>query len=463
MINYNFVMFSADGEGLPILYRLQDDGADITYCLKQAPIPEPERENKKILDIYNKGEAITYKDAYELEHHFEEIKCFIGASEAGNGLVKKRMDYDKMMAKLEKEKDTMTKTTIPIFDMNHNPKDADKLREWGYSVIGSGTFAEQMEHDRMYAIEAVKKYGIQIPSTYPMKSVDEAVKFLKSDEAKGKTYVFKPDNMEKSLTFVGETNDEMATFLESIKDKIKADFILQEKIKGLEASIEGWFNGTKFVLFDITLEDKHELAGHYGENCGAAGDVIFKVTTGKLIQEIKKVELLLKGSGIPQLFDLNFIINEQGAFFIEVTSRFGYSASLTLFNLFAELLKDVLIRLATGKLNWIKCSSDFGLSVRVYRNDINEGLPIIYPDKYKRNIWLWDAKKVNGKLQTSGRWTDLLTVTDTASTIQGASAKVYKILGKDLHIPNFGCHNGIGNDPKDIIKDYTDLKAQGWI
>ena len=422
-----FVLLSADGSGIPIALRLQREGFNVFYAVK--PKPDDKETMNAVL-------------------------------ETGDGLLAHKKPFS-IASNLIKKANSLRDKVIVIFDMNHNPELADKLRKAGYMVIGSGTVFEKLEDDRKFGLQTMKQCGISIPESYEFKKIDKAKNFLSSQPSK-KAWVFKPDAEEAWATFPADTNDELINYMDSYKSKIEKPFILQEKIKGIEVSVEGWFNGDSFVFWDATLERKKISAGDIGRNCGCAGDVVWRLQgTERVITEgLFKVEPLLKHIGIPCMIDLNQIVNNKGLWAIEWTPRFGYNASLTLFSLLQEKLGDVFARLASRQFIDMQVPFEvFGSSVRIGRDIIKADIPIRFPEDKIDNIWLWDAKMTPQGMETAGSGEEIMTVTGQGKTIQESVANCYGLV-KQVVMPDADYRVDIGQKALD---DYNNLQQLGWI
>jgi phosphoribosylamine--glycine ligase len=424
-MNY-FVILSEDGSGLPLALRLQDEKQKVYYAI------EPKKETEK------------------------EIKQ--GVLKSGDGLVNKE-DFKKIVNNLIRNKDKLLRRTIIVFDTNHHPDIADKLRKSGYKVIGSGTVFEKLEHDRKFGLQIMKKAVIRIPESYEFKQVDKAIRFLET-QPETKKWVLKPANDESYLAFVSDDNDELIGHLDTYRDRLSR-FILQEKIKGIECKVSGWFNGDKFVFFSAVLDRKRQANNDLGAMTDCSGDIVWRLSGAEriVVEGLKKVEAQLEVIGTPCMIDLNQIVNNKGLWGIEWTPRFGYNASLTLITLFDELLSDVLNRLANDQLIDIKTKPLIGASVRIFRDTIKSDVPVKYPDSIKNDVWIWDVQKSKTGLETAGIGKDIMAVTGQGKDITGAVSDMYKN-AEQVELPDLTMRTDIGNKAKD---DYNNLINLGWI
>src|SRR5581483_10364453 len=58
--------------------------------------------------------------------------------------------------------------------------------------------------------------------------------------------------------------------------------IVQRRVKGIEVSTEGWWNGKAWINFNHTFEEKRFMAGDLGPNTGCMGNVVVSRGRNKL-------------------------------------------------------------------------------------------------------------------------------------------------------------------------------------
>lgn len=426
MYNYKFVIITEDHSGLPIALKLQKEGYDVYYSLA----------GKK---------------------RFDEK-----AQNVGKGLLKNIVDFENLKETLL-NKPELAQDHLIIFDMVVQPLLADRLKELGYYVLGSGIFNDQIEHHREIGIDLMKKNGINYPETYFFNSFEKGIEFLKNQKD---NYVFKPNNKSSELTTIARNNEELIEELETFSKKYKKiDFILQKKVENeiAEISIEGWFDGFRFNYLNATLERKREATGDLGAMCGSAGDVVFAIDRNdKIFKEgLAKIEPYLREINFHGMIDLNSLIDEDNNFYgLEWTPRFGWNASMTWLSLLKIGWGEFLIRFMTNNLSPDPFSKDYGISVRVIRRNKIENIPIDYPKEIEDNIKLWDAmKNEKGKLTTAGFGNEIMIVTSQGKDIYEAKRNLYEITDK-IFIPDKEYRIDIGDK---AIKYLNNLIENKWI
>jgi len=259
-----------------------------------------------------------------------------------------------------------------IFDMAGSGEVADSLKMEGYPVIGAGKFNDLIEYDRSFGMDLCRKVEIAVPEYQVFKrtKLAKAISFLEKSE---KTYVLKPDNnLALELTYVAKDAEDMIKYLHWCEDQklLKGDFLLQEKVTGVEVSTEVWFSlGKPLEGPNGTIEMKKFLTGNLGPATGCESSVVWpyqsleapivSATIAKLFPILEK----LKYTGP---LDINSIVTEDGTvYFLEFTPRFGYSAFYALIPLLKGNLGDFLMELAVGEAKKVEMSQAFGMSLTI--------------------------------------------------------------------------------------------------
>lgn len=225
---------------------------------------------------------------------------------------------------------------LVIFDCTGNAELAEEIAKVT-PVIGDSELASRLEDDRLFGIEVMEQAGIDVPPYETFTEPNEAKKFI---EETGKRYVFKPFTIEGEeqkceTTYVSDSAEDLIRCIDSLwKESRNAPFLLQEVVEGTEISTEGYFDGTYFHFLNHTLEEKKFMSGGYGPNTGCSGNLVWALDhPNRLAKELMKLGPFLKESGYRGMIDLNTIVNEQHAYGLEFTPRFGYDASATIFSL----------------------------------------------------------------------------------------------------------------------------------
>jgi len=315
----------------------------------------------KILVISNSGDFSPV--AYRIMNEGVDISIYI------HSLIYKKC-YNGMLPKvtLPGLRKAIKASDIVIFDMNKSNETkedrallklfkcsikspgvfgpvADKIRSMGKKVIGASTWTEKIELDRYLGEKVAKKIGIKIPDTIEFNKLSDGVKFLKLHSGSG--WVFKPsNNLDLDLTYVEHFTGELIQKMgHEYKSRLgdKVNYILQQKVNGVEISTEGWFDGNEFVSFNHTLENKKLMSGNLGLSIGSQSNLVWikKNMNGLLVEEIKKLSPYLKKVKYIGPFDINCIVDTNGIpNYLENTPRMGYDSIQNLMNLLDTNISD---------------------------------------------------------------------------------------------------------------------------
>lgn len=293
-----FLLISQDGDGLGIGLRLKDEGHQV------------------IAHIRNKKPA---------------------------------RDYDGILEKTDNFAKVLTPDTIIVFDTSSNGKMAERLAGQGYPTIGASMFADQLENDRSFGLGVMEEAGIRVPPSQHFTDWGTAIAYVKQ---KDERMCCKSDNDLPS--YVSSSADDMIAFLEyHQKEKAPCDMELQDFVKGMEISTEGWFDGFEFSRpFNHTFERKQLMNDGLGPSGGCAGNVVWACQhdTCRIVEEgVKRIAPVLRHHGYRGMIDLNTIVNEEAVWGLEWTPRTGYDAFPTLMEMLTEGLGDTLGRYARGE------------------------------------------------------------------------------------------------------------------
>lgn len=373
-----FLLISGGGDGLGLALRLKDEGNDVAVWIR-------ERRSKQ--------------------------------------------NYDGLLRKLDRWEDFLDRDTIVLFDSNGGGRTADRLRARGHFVFPGGTFADQLELDRQVAFELMQQVGIRVPSYKAFSSWDKARGYVKE---KGERLCFKPsgESVNQVSSYLAYDTDDMLEYLDLAQEKHKGrpEFLLQDFVKGVEVSSEGWFNGERFMRpFNHTIERKALMNDNIGPSTRCAGNIVWTCDEDPIITEgILKMEALLREREFLGPIDLNTIVNEEGVWALEFTPRFGYEALPSLMELFTSPIGSVLSSLAKGERpSKLELKSSFAsalfVSIPPYPTDKapQEGVPVRgFTREDRTHLYLYDVM-LDEKLHivTTPAYGAVVTITGTGDSI----------------------------------------------
>jgi len=248
--------------------------------------------------------------------------------------VKKYMDGWGIEYELKNKIDKDDVDDYDIFivdDVGFNDKVPDEVRNLKYTIVGNA-YADRLEMDRDFMMEESRKMGVNVGQYEEFDSLSEGIEFLKRERGqwviklsgdegeiyKWTTYVAKDENSDDLIGFMNF----LAKFFK--KDNIK--YILQEKFNGVEVALTEVAN--RYIL---NFEYKNFMKGS-NLKTGEMGTLIKSIDRNNEIVKKSKIDDVLafveeKGGKYSSYFDMNMIVNEDGAHLLEYTSRFGYPIS----------------------------------------------------------------------------------------------------------------------------------------
>jgi phosphoribosylamine--glycine ligase len=354
---------------------------------------------------------------------------------------------------------------------------ADALRKAGKAVIGGTPYTDQLEDDRSFGQQELKRFGVPIIPFLEFTGFDEAIAHVQAHPAR---YVIKPSGEAqniKRLLFVGQEEDgrDVVHVLEAYKkvyaDKVKV-FQLQRRMAGVEIAVGAFFNGTQFVNpININFEHKKLFPGNIGPSTGEMGTSMYWSEPNRIFnQTLKKLEEKLREERYVGYIDLNCIVNSQGIYPLEFTSRFGYPTISIQQEGMITPMGEFLQGLATGSLVEFKARKGFQVGIRIVVPPFPFDDPqtfevssrdavIIFKKPTLEGMHIEDVRQVNGEWLVTGASGVALIVVGMGSTMRQAQAQVYNRI-QNIMIPNMYYRTDIGDR---WYEDSDRLHAWGYL
>lgn len=385
----------------------------------------------------------------------------------------------------KKELNWVGKEGLIVFDDAGYGKIQDSLRAKGYTVFGGSELGEKLETDREYGQKIFAENGLQTAVLKDFKSLRAAIQFVKDNP---RAWVIKQnDDAPKNVNYVGELPDgsDIVDMLESyrktpeLRKKIKR-ITLHERVFGVEIGVGRYFNGKKWLgPIEMNIEHKKFLAGDIGPTTSEMGTLAWydDNDNNPLFQKaIKPFEKFLQEVDFRGDFEINCIVNKDGIFPLEATSRMGSPIIHLQSEIHESPWGEFLHAVASGKDYDLKWKRGVGLVVLV----AVPPFPYAKMSKYNRhqdtNIHFKDFKKEdwehihfeevskrekNGKEEyyISDNRGYVLYTTAVEKTIEAAQKKVYELTEKII-IPKMLYRNDIGTRFKN--RDLQRLKDWGY-
>ncbi len=409
--------------------------------------------------------------AWQVSKEGHEVRYYIEAEkerDIADGLVGKSTDW---------EKDATWADIVVFDDTLGQGTRAQNLRAGGKPVIGGTPYTDNLEDDRTFGQEELKKAGVTIIPYQEFDSFDPAIEFVKKNPDR---YVIKPSgeaqNVKRRL-FVGEEEDgiDVIGMLEAYKrafsEEIKV-FQLQRRVNGVEVAVGGFFNGKKFITpININFEHKKLFPGEVGPPTGEMGTSMFWSEPNALFNRtLLKMEPKLAEEGYVGYIDVNCIVNNNGIYPLEFTSRFGYPTISIQQEGMLTPISEFFWDLANGQEPKWRTRSGFQIGVRIVVppfpfddeetfNSFSKNAAIVFKRPMNEGIHIEDVKEVNGQWVVAGTSGVVLIVCGTGQTMKQAQAQVYSRI-KNILIPNMYYRTDIGDR---WVEDSDKLHNWGYL
>ena len=341
--------------------------------------------------------------------------------------------------------------TVIIFDSSGMGKLADSLRKVGYLVFGGSHWADKLEEDRKFGLEAMDQCRISFPETefFNSNDWDKAKEFVMCNSKD--RWVFKPSgDLPSRLTYLPSDCDDLMGYMDHVKEHFSKDiksFCLQKFVDGKIVSTEMWCDGTKFVgRPNHTVEVKKLMNDDLGPATGCAGNMVWLGDESEISVDegISRIEDQCVKNKFIGTIDLNAIISDDIVYGLEWTPRFGLDAMPTFLQMLSMDVGEVISSFAKES-GILKVRDTFAGGVRLsippyplepkHVKDVklvspNQGLPIRgLKEANKNNIYFYEImlNKKQELIHSEGTGA-ILVASDTGATPEKSLELPYKIV-----------------------------------
>lgn len=433
-------------------------------------MPKQTSDPKNILFV--SISALISDIVWQCKKEGHSVKYFIeedSEKEIGNGFVEKTDDW---------EADVDWADLIIFDDVLGQGAKAEELRKKGKYVVGGTAYTDLLEDDRSFGQAELKKYKVNILPYHEFTSFDDGIEHIKRHPGK---YVLKPSGEAqniKRLLFVGMEEDGsdvlriLSAYKNSWRDQVKV-YQLQRKVDtGVEVGVGAFFNGNEFIYpININFEHKKLFPGELGVATGEMGTSMFWSGPNKIFNStLKKMEPKLAEEGYVGYIDINCIVNGNGIYPLEFTSRFGYHTISIQGDGMLNPIGDFFYQLAKGEKTNLKVKSGFQVGARIvtppfpYKDAktfdaFSKDAAIVFKKPPTEGIHIEDVKLVNNEWLITGQSGIALIVTGMGLTMKQAQQQLYGRI-KNILIPNMYYRTDIGNR---WFEDSDKLHAWGYL
>ena len=408
---------------------------------------------RKFLFVSRWGETLDIAYTVQEEGHF--VKMFIedkASREIGFGFVKKVNDW----------KNHIEWADIIIFDYTGYGKTAEQLKNQGKLVFGGSEYTDQLELDRNFGQEELKRLKVKVLPSKEFQNFSDAIAYI---QQKPDAYVIKPCGEIqdlKQLLFVGN-DDEGLDVIRVLKAYEKSwgnkfgTFQLQRKVRGVEVAVSSFFNGKQFIKpVNVTFEHKKLFPNELGVSTGEMGTSMFWVNESPIFDAtLKKFESTLAKKNFVGHIDINCIVNGNGIFPLEFTSRFGYPQVYIQRDGITEPLGNMFYKIASGENFIINTKKGFQIGsyivVPPFPFDDKKSFElfskdsvIIFKKEMKEGVHPIHLKKVNNEWLITGNTGIALLITGTGITMKDAQKMMQNRIS-NIIVNNSYYRTDIGN------------------
>ncbi|MES2415593.1 MAG: phosphoribosylamine--glycine ligase [Pseudomonadota bacterium] len=369
---------------------------------------------------------------------------------------------------------------ILLFESADRGEIQDELRGDGFQVIGGSALGDRLEADREFGQDIFRTAGLQTANSHAFQNYDHAIDFLQ--RSSGRHVVkFNGANSPRTRNYVGEMNDAqdvialLSMYREHGVNRPPPDFVLMQHVQGIEVGIGAYFNGRQFMdAICIDFEHKRLFPGELGELTGEMGTVVSYRGGGRLFRKIlAPLTGLLRDGGYVGYINVNLIVNEDGLWPLEFTSRFGYPGYAICERLHGDPWEHVFSSMLQGKTTSFKTRQGYSVGVVLTvppfpytygYSELSKGEPICFRSGFGAQdaeaLFLAEVASVRDILVTSGCSGYVGVATGIGDSISTAAQRAYSLAAKVV-VPNLRYRNDIGQRVSN--GDWKSLQELGWI
>ena len=403
-----------------------------------------------------------------------EVRVFVARSEAHDiyrGLVERIDDLGKAI-------DWVGRDGIVVCETAAFGEHADALRADGFAVVGGSAVGDRLEVDRALGQTVMADVGMQTAPTHRFERFAEAIDFVRR---KPNRYVYKLSDAESASTrnYVGtlENGADMIAMLHAESSRYAAgaqpEFVLMDFLRGVEVGIGAYFDGDHFLHpACIDWEHKRFFPGDLGELTGEMGTVVSYRNSARLFEcTLGLIAPLLRDARHHGYININTIVNDDGVFPLEFTSRFGYPGFAICDALHVDGWDVLLQKMARGKSDSFRTRDGFAVGVVLtvppfpYEfgyAELSRGRPIFFDgiEADDDALHFGEVERGSDGLITSGSLGYVAVATGLGESVQEAQSRTYATLRKVV-VANARYRNDIGD--RLIREDWATLKRLGWV
>lgn len=407
----------------------------------------------------------------------------ITAKRVGREIVPRTENYAHLIA-WAKEGVARREPTMVFYASSHLGKLADAARKAGLYVVGGGAICDKMEFDRAFGKQLAQEAGISIPPYKTFPSLDATIAFAEQSGKNLPEVYFKTDSYIKDdCTKKCKDAHALVEYLKGLKDQDVPNGTkneLEQCVDGVAVSTERWWNGRAWIgpYFGL-IERKKFMADEVGPSTGCALNAVWAYLDTPMTAESLNWEDLagvFARHGVPAgLYDINAILSDGEAWYLEWCARLGYDSEPTGQLLYNDL-GAWLWHVATGQgdgggFQEGKIAMSLHLSVPPYptqdafdEHHKQSPLGAHINGKNLGNLWSgpfigYEVMAENGVLMVGGADGDVGLSAAIGESLEELADETYEFAKEGIDLPGLQFRPDAG---KAILEDAEKAKEEGF-
>ena len=372
---------------------------------------------------------------------------------------------------------------LVVFETAAHGRLQDEMRARGYNVIGNSEYGTRLEEDRPFAQQVLAGLGMRTAPMLEFHDFDAAIAHVRARPAR---YVFKMNGggFASFRNYVGETDDgdDVVALLEVQKARWASiaetpNFVLMDHVRGVEVGVGAYFNGEAFLTpACLDWEHKRFFNGDLGELTGEMGTLVtYEGAERFMAATLGRMAPALAAGGYVGYVNLNTIVNDDGVWPLEFTTRFGYPGYAILDALhppgggWSEILRRMVSRDRLDFATLPGWAVGVVLTVPPFPYaagyaGLSKGAPLSFArgitDEERGRLHHAEVAMQHGRLVTAGSVGYVSVATGRGATVPEAQQAAYD-LARKVQVPNVRYRTDIGD--KFVSRDRREMVRLGWL
>lgn len=241
----------------------------------------------------------------------------------------------------------------------------DRFREAGLKVIGPVQAAARLESSKVFAKEFMRRHGIPTSGYRVFNRKDEALAYIQALSSDRLPQVIKASGLcaGKGVIVAAEREEALLALREIFEDRIFGsaadEVVIEEFLRGEEASVFVLTDGRSYRLFLSAQDHKRIGEGDTGKNTGGMGAYApAPIVTGEVLRKVEERVILpalrgmiADGSPYTGFLYVGLMIDRGEPFVVEFNARLGDPETQVVLPLLKSDLFDALLASVDGGLS----------------------------------------------------------------------------------------------------------------